>query len=230
MSALASQRAGVLARRGVSRETAKRLDAYEALLRTWQKRTNLVAPSTLPDLWERHFEEGLLLGALVPDGTGELVDLGSGGGLPGLVLAILFKERGAGRVTMVESVGKKAAFLRTVARELALDCDVRAERIEACGPVIATADVVTARALAPLETLLTWVAPHLREDALCLFPKGRDHPAEVAAASQQFGFDMVKHPSTGEPESVVLELRRLRGRVGPSTVGRSSSGQGCGFG
>ncbi len=208
-----AQRDAVLARRKVSRETAGRLDAYETLLRSWQARTNLVAPSTLPDLWERHFEEGLVLGALVPADAREVVDLGSGGGLPGLVLAILAKARGSGHVTLVESNGKKAAFLRTVARELALDCTVRAERIEVCGPVVSAADAVTARALAPLETLLEWVQPHLGADAVCLFPKGRGHGLEVARASQQFEFDMVKHSSTGEPESVVLELRALRRRA-----------------
>ena len=203
------QRARVLARHRVSRETIGRLDAYEALLLTWQRRTNLVAPSTLPDLWERHIGEGLLLAALIPEGTRQVADLGSGGGLPGLIVAVLLKERGAGTVDLVESNGKKAAFLRQAIRALDLPADVHAERIERVPDVVARADVVTARALAPLRTLLEWVAPHLKPGARCLFPKGREHEAEIAAATQHFRFDMVKHPSTGEPESVVLELRSL---------------------
>lgn len=202
-------RAEVVARRKVSRETADRLDRYETLLRQWQRRTNLVAPSTLEELWVRHFEEGLILADLMPAGTTRIVDLGSGGGLPGLVLAILAKESGGAQVDLVESNGKKAAFLRAVTRELDLPCTVHAERIEACGAIIAKADLVTARALAPLDTLLGFVGPALSRDALCLFPKGRTHGDEIAQASRAWRFAMVKHDLTTDPGSVVLEIRRV---------------------
>lgn len=203
-------RAGVLLRRNVSRETADRLDRYEALLRQWQRRTNLVAPSTLEDLWVRHFEEGLILATFVPAEAERIVDLGSGGGLPGLVLAILVAEAGRGHVDLVESNGKKAAFLRTVARELALPCTVHDARIEDCSPLIGRADVVTARALASLDTLFGFVAPTLPSPAVCLFPKGRTHEAEIAEASRAWRFAMVKHELTTDPGSVVLEIRGIQ--------------------
>lgn len=203
-------RADVIARRSVSRETADRLDRYETLLRQWQTRTNLVAPSTLQALWVRHFEEGLVLADLVPEGARRIVDLGSGGGLPGLVLAILSRESGGAHVDLVESNAKKTAFLRTVARELDLPCTVHDARIERCGALIGSADIVTARALAPLETLLGFVAPTLQPGALCLFPKGRTHEEEIAEASRAWRFAMVKHALTTEPGSVVLAIRDVR--------------------
>ncbi|WP_185984193.1 16S rRNA (guanine(527)-N(7))-methyltransferase RsmG [Aureimonas mangrovi] len=207
---LAQDRAAVLSRNGVSRETLERLDHYADRLRAWQKTTNLVAPSTLDALWSRHLEEGLRLYPLV-GAAPKIVDLGSGGGLPGLVLAIKAKDAQPGQsVTLVESNSKKAAFLRTVIRELALPADVRAERIEQAGAALATADVVTARALASLDVLLGFVSGHIGDHTRCLFPKGRQHEAEIAEASAHWRFDMVKHPSTGEEGSVVLELRSIR--------------------
>lgn len=200
-------RATVLSRNAVTRETLDRLDAYERLLRTWQRKTNLVAPSTLSELWLRHFEEGLILADLLPKEARSIVDLGSGGGLPGLILAIRLAERGVGRVSLVESNGKKAAFLRTVARELGIACDVHAERVENCGSLLSRADVVTARALASLNKLLAYVAPHLGRDAVCLFPKGRQHDEEIAVASQHWRFAMVKHSLRTEPGSAVLAIR-----------------------
>jgi 16S rRNA (guanine527-N7)-methyltransferase len=209
-ASLARDRATVLSRNGVSRETLERLDHYADRLTAWQKTTNLVAPSTLDALWSRHLEEGLRLYPLV--GTApKIVDLGSGGGLPGLVLAIVAKEAQPGQsVTLVESNGKKAAFLRTVIRELGLSGEVRAERIEQVGATLAAADVVTARALASLDVLFGFVSGHIDKDTRCLFPKGRQHEAEIAEASAHWRFDMVKHPSTGEEGSVVLEVSSIR--------------------
>ncbi|MFD2239187.1 16S rRNA (guanine(527)-N(7))-methyltransferase RsmG [Aureimonas populi] len=186
-----------------------RLDAYAALLLKWQNSINLVAPSTLPSLWTRHLEEGLFLGSLMPK-YGRVVDIGSGGGLPGLVLAILRTERGLG-VDLVESNGKKAAFLRTVVRELGLNAAVHASRVEDCGAILEEADLVTARALASLDRLMAMVGPHVKPTSVCWFPKGRDVEAEIAEASAHWRFTMVKHSSKVTPDSVVLEIARLEG-------------------
>lgn len=207
---LAADRGTVLSRNAVSRETVERLDAYSALLLRWQTSINLVAPSTLPAIWTRHLEEGLFLDRLIARSS-FVVDLGSGGGLPGLVLA-LCRSEGDGPVELVESNGKKAAFLRTVIRELGLRATVHAERIEEAGSVLAKADAVTARALASLDTLCGFVVPLIRSDAICWFPKGRGSDEEIAEASAHWRFDMVKHPSPVTPDSVVLELSGLRPR------------------
>lgn len=204
---LAEERALVLSRHTVSRETVIGLDAYVALLRVWQAHINLISPATIPEIWTRHIEDGLLLSRL-GRAHAHWVDLGSGAGLPGLVLAIGLKGREGARVDLVESNGKKAAFLRTVIRELDLPAEVHARRIEDCSQIIARADAVSARALAPLDQLLAWVAPHLREDSVCFFPKGRQHDEEIAEASAHWRFDMVRHSSHIEDGSVVLEIRR----------------------
>ena len=115
---------------GVSRETLERLETYEALLKQWQKTINLVAPSTLSDIWHRHFADSAQLLALAPPGAERWLDLGSGAGFPGLVLAILLAERGHGRVTLIESDTRKAAFLGEVARRVGVAVDILGTRIE----------------------------------------------------------------------------------------------------
>ncbi len=206
---LAEERSAVLSRNAVSRETVERLDAYVTLLRTWQARINLIAPSTVPEIWTRHIEDGLVLGEKAK-AVSRWVDLGSGAGLPGIVLGILMAEREGGSVHLIESNDKKAAFLRTAARELNLPVTVHAERIEGCGGVLAAADGISARALASLADLFSLVAPHKREDTILWFLKGRSHESEIAEAAAHWRSNMVKHPSPVEDGSVVLEIRSLQ--------------------
>ena len=189
----------------VSRETLQRLDGYVALLTAWQARINLVAPATLGEAWERHVADSLYLERLLPTFS-RSVDLGSGGGLPGLVIAC---ARPDCVVDLVESNAKKAAFLRAVQRELGLQGMVHTARIEACGSVLAGAEIVTARALAPLTELLALVAPHLAPQARCFFQKGRGHEQEINAATAHWRFDMVKHASSLDDGSVVLEISAI---------------------
>ena len=210
---LTEERALVLSRHGVSRETVERLDGFVALLRQWQAKINLVSPTTVPELWTRHLEDGLQLGELAR-GPSRWVDLGSGAGFPGLVLAILLAGREGAHVDLVESNDKKAAFLRAAARELALPVSVHAERIEDCGAILGRAEAVSARALASLPDLFALVAPHLAPGAVCWFPKGRSHEGEIAEASAHWRFDMVKHASHIEDGSVVLEIRNLTALAG----------------
>ena len=195
-------RAAFLDRYDVSRETAERLDRYVALLTEWQRRINLIAPATLGEVWERHIADSLQLARLLPPFE-RCADLGSGGGLPGLIIAI---ERPGGHVDLVESNGKKAAFLRAVMRDLGLTGAVHAVRIEAAQSVLSSADVITARALASLPELLTMVEPHLKPTAKCFFAKGETHGEEIDAASALWRFEMVKHDSILKDGSVVLEL------------------------
>lgn len=209
---LQEERALVLSRHAVSRETVERLDAYVALLRTWQKSINLVSPSTIPEIWTRHVEDGLVLGAKAKSAA-RWADLGSGAGLPGLILAILLAERDAAAVHLVESNAKKAAFLRTVARELALPATIHASRIEDCGEVLASVEAISARALASLDDLFALVAPHAGPDTTYWFLKGRAHESEIAGAAAHWQFDMVKHPSPVEDGSVLLEIRSLERRT-----------------
>lgn len=208
LEAVSRDRAAVLTRINVSRETRDRLDQFVALFLRWQARFNLVAPSTLPEIWSRHLADGLRLHALAPKPC-VWCDLGSGGGMPGIVLAILLAESG-GSIDLVESNSKKAAFLRTAARELKVPARVHAVRIEATAPVLAAADIITARAVADLEQLLEWVAPHTKSGAVCLFPKGRDHEREIANASAVFRYDLVKHDAGTVDGSVILQLSDIQ--------------------
>ena len=189
---------------GVSRETLARLEAYVALLRKWTRRINLVSRASLDDIWRRHvLDSSQLMDFLPPpppDRPRVLLDLGSGAGLPGLVLAIL----GAGEVHLVESDGRTAAFLREAARVAEAEVRIHACRIEALAPF--PADVVTARALAPLQRLLTLAAPFLGPEARCFFLKGGQVEAELEAARAQWDFSMVSHPSCTYCSGTILAI------------------------
>ena len=201
----------------VSRETIDTLETYERLLKQWQKAVNLVAPATLDDVWHRHFADSAQLLPLIPPAAARIMDLGSGAGFPGLVLAILLAERNpAARVTLVESDTRKAAFLREVARTTSLTVEILVMRIE--NPEtqlkLATVDVVTARALAPLPKLLAWLVPAFltREsgrECVALLLKGRDAVAEVAAAQAQFSFSPRLVPSITSPEARIVVVTAL---------------------
>lgn len=188
---------------GVSRETAERLEAYEALIRKWNPRINLVSPATLDALWTRHFADSAQLLRLAPETAAHWADLGSGGGFPGLVIAVLAAESRPGlRVTLVESDQRKAAFLQTAGRLLDLGLDVRAERIEALPPL--GADVLSARALAPLDILLRHAERHLAPGGVALFPKGATVAAELARALEHWRFSLQKESSKTDAGGVIL--------------------------
>lgn len=194
---------------GVSRETLDRLRRYAALLERWNRSVNLVAAASLTDLWRRHFLDSAQLMPLLPavpvnrDRT--LVDLGSGAGFPGLVLAIL----GAGQTHLVESDRRKIAFLREAARETGTPVVLHADRIEALAPF--AADAVTARALAPLPQLLAWAAPFLTRagpGARGLFPKGRRVQEELTKLDETWKMRIESVPSRTEhgAKIIVTEL------------------------
>ena len=192
---------------GVSRETQARLETYAGLLRDWTRAINLVAPRSLPDLWRRHMLDSAQLLALLPaPPTGRprrLVDLGSGAGFPGLVLAIL----GAGEVHLIESDRRKAAFLREAAQATATPVTIHAVRAaEAPAP---PADVVTARALAPLPRLLDLAAPFLAPDSVALFPKGRGVAQELTAAGKAWKIAATPYPSRTDPGGSILYLEGI---------------------
>jgi len=157
----------------VSRETLARLSRYEAMLRHWQKSINLVGRNTLDQVWVRHFQDSAQLAALAPETAKHWLDFGSGAGFPGLVLAIL----GVGHVHLTESDGRKCVFLREVIRETEAPATVHHSRVETLPPM--RADVITARALAPLTALVPLAARHATEDTVALFPKGRKSAREL---------------------------------------------------
>lgn len=191
--------------RSVSRETFARLTQFVALLRKWNPKINLVSAATLPEVWTRHILDSLQVYDLAGVAEGHWVDLGTGGGFPGLVVALLAAEEAPDlRVTLVESDQRKATFLATVLREAGVAADLRAERIEALPPLAAT--VLSARALAPLDRLLHHAARHLAPGGRALFPKGQSHAEEIAEALASWRFRVQKHPSKTDSQAVILEI------------------------
>ncbi len=187
----------------VSCETVERLQVYLDLLARWQPTINLVGTATLADPWRRHILDCGQLWGLWPEGGRRLVDLGSGAGLPGLVLGIL----GAPEVHLIESDRRKAAFLREAARATASPATVHACRIEAA-PGLA-ADVLSSRALAPLDELLALGRPFIGPSTLCLFPKGRNAPAELALAREHWRMQAELLPSLSDRDGTILALREV---------------------
>lgn len=194
--------------KAVSRETLARLDDYVALLRRWQGAKNLVGPNTLAEVWSRHVADSLQLAEHAPL-AGSWVDLGSGAGFPGLVLAILAAETGAASVALIEANTRKCAFLREVARVTGAPAEVHDARIESVVDRLAGATVVTARALAPLATLLDWAKPLLMAGAIGLFPKGRDAEAELTAARERWRFQADLLPSRTASDARILRVSSL---------------------
>lgn len=192
----------------VSHETVARLDAFVDLLRQWQLRMNLIAPSTLDEVWSRHILDSIQLLQIRPEAR-LWVDLGSGGGFPGLVIACAMRDS-AGHVHLVESNGKKASFLRHVAVSLQLPCTVHAERIETTLPRLSVPDVVTARALADLSTLFGLASSLLKRGAIGLFPKGRDHALELTKAAEHWHFSSRLHESLTDRHARVVEITNFR--------------------
>ena len=193
----------------VSRETVSRLHVYESLLRRWTARINLVSRGSAGDIWGRHILDSAQLMKSAPAGWRRWVDLGSGGGLPGVVIAILSREMPSPReVVLVESDERKAAFLRTALRETGARGQVLASRIEATAPLLA--DVLSARALAPLPRLLELAGPHLCAGGIALLPKGRNVDGEIKDALAGWSFACEKIPSDTDPNAVILKIGDLQ--------------------
>jgi 16S rRNA (guanine527-N7)-methyltransferase len=195
----------------VSRETLIKLKTYAALLNEWQRTINLVAPNTLSEIWHRHFADSAQLLALTPEGSRRWLDLGSGAGFPGLVLAILLTEKGSGSVTLVESDSRKAAFLREVARSCGVSVDILCGRIESASThfKVGKSDVVTARALAPLNRLLGLAMPFFSRNSIGVFLKGREVEREIEDARQEWRFDLDLIPSRTDPSGRIAVIRNL---------------------
>lgn len=195
--------------RTVSRETLARLETYAQLLTKWNVSINLIADSTREDVWTRHIEDSLQLLDHVPTDACSLVDLGSGGGFPGLVIAIAAAEVFPGlSVSLVESDQRKSAFLRTVSRETGVPVKVHSKRIEEL-PTLA-ADVVSARALAPLPRLIPLARMHMTPTGRAIFLKGRQAEEEITQARKSYDFSLDLFPSLTDPEAAVLVLESIR--------------------
>ena len=200
---------------GVSRETLARLETYAGLLERWQKTINLVAPGSMPDLWHRHFADSAQLLALAPGGPLRWLDLGTGGGFPGLVIACMLAERPGSQLTLIESDGRKCAFLREVVRQTGLSAfvavDIITDRVEngANTTRVGTVDVISARALAPLERLLGWCEPFFGSGTCAVLPKGKDVQVELTAARQVWLFESSLVTSLTSADGRILSVRKL---------------------
>jgi 16S rRNA (guanine527-N7)-methyltransferase len=188
----------------VSRETIDKFRAYLTLLEKWQARINLVANSTLAEAWQRHILDSGQLAAFYPPQTKNIMDVGSGAGFPGLVLAIM----GGVTVDLVESDQRKTVFLSTVIRELDLPAKVHNQRIETLPQLFP--DVITARALAPVPKLLKLIENQLSLESVCLFLKGAAVQDELTNLQTYSTMDATTHPSLSGPTGVVLELKNSR--------------------
>ena len=189
----------------VSRETLERLRWFEAELRRWTQRINLIARADVEHIWHRHVLDSVQLLPLIAETITDGIDLGAGAGFPGLVLAI---ARPGLRMVLVESDQRKAAFLQHVAAALSVDVVVCAARIEKIS--LAQASMVTARALAPMDRLLGYAAPLLTSDGFCLFPKGRNGEAELTEARRGWQMTVERVSSRTDPEAVIFRLDGVR--------------------
>ena len=205
-AALAADREGALALVSVSRETLARLERFVATLLTWQRRINLIAPTTVRTIWTRHVADSLQLLPLAP--TAKIwLDLGSGAGFPGLAIACALAETPGACIHLVESNGKKAAFLREAVRATGAPAIVHQARIEQMGTTLdESVEVITARALAPLSELLALAEPWLKKGAQALFPKGQDVGAELTDASKYWNIEAVLVPSKTDPQARILSI------------------------
>jgi 16S rRNA (guanine527-N7)-methyltransferase len=197
-----------IASMSVSRETFQALEQLEQLVRRWTTAVNLVSKATLGDLWQRHIVDSAQLFAFCPPDARHWLDIGSGGGFPGLVIAVFAREKQHGpRVTLVESDQRKATFLRQAAQAIGLEVAVRSERGEAIEP--ANADVLSARALASLADLLPYAARHLKPAGVAIFPKGARFAEEIAEARTAWAFDAEVHTSLSDSAAAILEIRKI---------------------
>ena len=208
---LAADKARALALTPVSRETEARLDKFVALLLQWQATTNLISPATMLHLWVRHVADSLQLLDLAPKDAKVWVDFGSGGGFPAIPLACALVERPGAKVHLIESNGKKAAFLREAIRVTGVSAVVHPARIEDVGDSYGDrVEVITARALAPLKTLCDQVHPLIDRGAVALFLKGQDVDAELTEAAKYWTIQADKVQSKTSPDGCIVVIRSLK--------------------
>ena len=189
----------------VSRETIEALEHFAALIEKWTVKINLISKASLADLWDRHILDSAQLLKICPRNIQNWLDLGSGGGLPGVVVAILAKELIPSlNMTLVESDKRKSVFLRTAIRELELNAKVLNARIEKTAPL--QADVISARALAELDVLLALAEPHLTKNTICLFQKGENWQKELSKAQQSWSFHCDITKSETQSGAIILKL------------------------
>lgn len=189
----------------VSRETLDRLKRYAELLADWNTRYNLVSDRSLADVWKRHFWDSAQIADLVSTRAKTLVDLGSGAGFPGLVLATMRPQL---RITLIEATRKKYDFLKVVAGELGLTVAVRNERIEKMTPE--PFDVITARACAPLPQLLSYAQRFWGKGSRALLHKGQNLASELTEAHKSWRIQLEQHSSRSDPSGIILEIRELQ--------------------
>ena len=188
----------------VSRETFDRLSIFAELVKKWNPRINLVSKRSLDDLWTRHIIDSIQVFRNAPVG-GLWVDLGSGGGFPGMICAILgAEEMPDTRFICVESDQRRSAFLRSAARECGVNCQVISQRIEVLNPL--NADILSARALTDLTGLLGFAERHLKSGGTALFPKGANWKKEMQEAAKQWNFSYDAVTSLTEPQAVLLKI------------------------
>lgn len=192
----------------VSRETYDRLTALLSLLQKWNPAINLVSRATVQQAWDRHIADSAQIYPLAPPGFRHWADLGSGGGFPGLVIAAIAAEKNPdAHITLVDADQRKATFLRHVCSALKLSATVRSERIETLAPL--AADVLSARALAPMDVLLGFARRHLLPSGLALLMKGEAWVAEVDEARRQWIFDLHTVPSVTDPRAVICVVKDI---------------------
>ena len=192
----------------VSRETMDRLRVYVALLKKWNPKINLVAKSTLQDVWHRHLADSAQLWSLAPEGAKSWLDIGSGAGFPALVIAAIAAEKAPDLVvTLIESDRRKSVFIKTVAREMGVSVTMKTDRIEALPPE--GADILSARALASLSQLLEFAEQHRKPDGMCLFPKGARADSELTESSSCWHMSYEKFPSITDESAVILRIGEL---------------------
>jgi len=192
----------------VSRETLDRLKTYSALLADWNTRHNLVSRASMDDVWRRHFWDSAQAVSFIPATNRSLVDLGSGAGFPGLVLAVMRSDL---RVTLIESTAKKCRFLQTVVDELRLQVEIRCRRIEDSPQE--PFDVITARACAPLPELLAYAQSFWGKGTRAYLYKGQNLAVELTEAHKSWRIEVEQHSSRSDPSGIILEIRELQ-RVG----------------
>ena len=215
---LGSDKAAALALTPVSRETEERLDRFVDLLLEWQAKTNLVAPSTLPNIWTRHISDSLQLLTLAPSAKA-WADLGSGGGFPGVVMACALAETPGTRVHLVERNAKKAAFLREALRVTSAPGIIHLADIgDSVDRIVGKVDCVTARALAPLHQLIGFVEPLVRQGAKALFLKGQDVEAELTEATKYWSIKPHLHSSRTGGHGWIVELDHIERRNPSATA------------
>ncbi|WP_037228148.1 16S rRNA (guanine(527)-N(7))-methyltransferase RsmG [Roseobacter sp. GAI101] len=191
----------------VSRETSEKLGQFAQLVEKWTAKINLISKSSIPNMWERHIQDSLQLYQHAPIGR-HWVDLGSGGGFPAIVLALMSQQDGRStKFTLVESDQRKCAFLRTAIRELGIDASVINDRIEKIEPL--EADVLSARALADLKALLGFADLHLAKNGVAVFPKGSNWKAEEVDARVAWHFECDPIPSQTDPSAAVLRIKEI---------------------